>query len=175
MKISAVEDTSLRCLRHLAREGERTTIGRIAAAEGLTVENTAKILAGLRQGGLILSYRGKDGGYALARPAEEITVAEVLRAIGGPLFQVERCKGPQTDECCVHDSDCGIRPLWTRLDELVQAFFSAITLADLAHPETRVTEVMAAVGARSLDGLRPLPHVSTETSSPNIPLKRRNA
>lgn len=135
MKISTLEDHCLRCLSRLARARGRVTIGAIAEAEGLSVENTAKVLARLREAGLIESFRGKEGGYELARPAEEIAIADVLRAVGGELFESERCTGSGELDPCVHELSCDIRPIWTVLSELVNGVLSAITLADLVDEQ----------------------------------------
>jgi len=149
MRISAVEDQALRCLSQIARnDGTRTTISRVAESEGLSEENAAKILARLRDAGLIKSYRGKDGGYVLLRPAAEISIAEVLGAIGGPLFEVERCQGSDSrTDGCVHQEECGIRPVWLTLSQVVQDFLSSITLADLLPAENDVRSQVEGIAA----------------------------
>src|SRR5262245_24257105 len=88
MKITAQEEYGLRCLLHLGRvaEGQSLTIPDVAAAEGLSQPYVAKLLAVMRQGGLIESVRGRAGGYRLARPAVEISLGAVLRVLGEPLF-----------------------------------------------------------------------------------------
>src|SRR5579871_191905 len=88
MKITSQEEYGLRCLLRLARaeEGHSLTIPEIAAAEGLSGPYVAKILAVLRQGGLIDSARGRAGGYRLAQPPADITLGRVLSVLGEPLF-----------------------------------------------------------------------------------------
>lgn len=145
MRVSPLEDHCLRCLAQIARADGRVTISRIAEAEGLSVENTAKVMAKLREVGLIESFRGKDGGYVLARDAASISIADVLGAIGGELFEYDRCTGASASDPCVHSGDCGIRPIWTVLGDLMNAFLDRITLADLVAEEQRVEGKLAAV------------------------------
>ncbi len=150
MKISPIEDYSLRCLSHLARSsGRRVTIAAVAEAEGLSEENAAKVLARLRDAGLVTSFRGKDGGYVLSRPAEEISIATVLGDLRGRLFELDRCRGGSVEQGCVHVDDCGIRPVWLTLGEVVHAFLSSVSLADLVQPEravcARLDDIVAAL------------------------------
>src|SRR5208337_2362777 len=89
MKITAQEEYGLRCLLMLARAeegGNSLTIPEIAAAEGLSAPYVAKLLAVMRQAGLIESVRGRTGGYRLARPTAEVRLGRVLMVLGDPLF-----------------------------------------------------------------------------------------
>ena len=150
MRISTLEDQCLRCLARVAGSGGRVTIGRIAELEGLSVENTAKILGRLRESGLIESHRGKDGGYTLARPAETISVSEVLTAIGGELFEYERCTGSDDTGPCVHEPDCGLRPIWGTLGDLMNALLASISLADLVGDREALSNRLAEIRRRLL-------------------------
>src|SRR5688572_19845136 len=120
MKISSQEEFGLRCLLRLARadDGLSMTIPEIATAEGLSVPYVAKILAVLRQSGLIESVRGRAGGYRLASAAGEISLGTVMVALGDPFFEEGYCEkhaGPARDGHCVHDGDCTLRGLWHTL------------------------------------------------------------
>ena len=168
MKFSMVEDYSLRCLSLLARHpGQRLTINRIAESEGLSDENTAKIMARLRDAGLVESYRGKDGGYALSRPAASSSVAQVLGGVGGSFFETELCRGASDATACVHESDCGIRSVWTHLGEVIRQFLTSVTLEDLIKPENTV-QLTLMHGRDQIDrsrlalGTRLPAHVATE-------------
>ncbi|HUA94637.1 MAG TPA: Rrf2 family transcriptional regulator, partial [Acidimicrobiales bacterium] len=85
MHIPAKVDYGLRALLLLAAAGAPRTADELAAAQGLPPRFLGAILADLRRSGLVASQRGAEGGYRLARPAEEITLAEVIRALDGPL------------------------------------------------------------------------------------------
>src|SRR5262249_9079445 len=89
MKITAQEEYGLRCLLRLAgaTEGQSLTLPEVAAAEGLSVPYAAKLLAVLRQAGIIESVRGRLGGYRLARPPKQIGLGSLLLVLGEPLFE----------------------------------------------------------------------------------------
>src|SRR6516162_10837833 len=106
MKVSAQEEYGLRCLMRLAQAGvdHSLTIPEIAVAEGLSGPYVAKLLAVLRQAGLIESVRGRAGGYRLARPAADIRLGAVLRVLGEPLFAdpeyCQRHAGTEANRLC---------------------------------------------------------------------------
>jgi len=88
MKITSQEEYGLRCLLQLARAeaGHSLTIPEIASQEGLSHPYVAKLLAVLRQAGLIESVRGRAGGYRLARMPVAVTLGTILKVLGEPLF-----------------------------------------------------------------------------------------
>ena len=94
MKLSAQEEYGLRCLLHMAKAGpgQSQSIPEISRAEGLSIPNVAKLMRILRLGGMVDSVRGQAGGYTLARPADEISVGEVLSLLGGNLFGPQFCE-----------------------------------------------------------------------------------
>ncbi len=148
MKITAQEEYGLRCLMRLARVGgeQSLTIPEIAAAESLTPSYAAKLLAVLRQGGLIESVRGRAGGYRLAAAPEEIALGQVLLVLGEPLFDdpgyCQQHAGTETTGSCVHQSGCTLRALWLTLERWMRHALNEITLADLLQNEGRITELL---------------------------------
>src|SRR5438128_7419927 len=94
MKISAQEEYGLRCLLRLAKaESGAATLPEVATAEGLSVPYVAKLMAVLRNAGILGSVRGRSGGYKLAKPAEEIGLGSLLLILGEPLFdEVDYCQ-----------------------------------------------------------------------------------
>ena len=137
MRLTAQEEYGLRCLVQLAKAApESLTIGEVAGHEGLSEAYTAKLMRVLRQSELVESIRGKKGGYTLSRPADEISVGEVLKVLGGNLFSREFCERYPGDEAsCVHMSDCSVRVLWGGLELLVQTLLRDCTIADLLKGE----------------------------------------
>lgn len=135
MKLSAQEEYGLRCLLQVARRypGGSATIPEIAGAEGLSPHNAARYLATLRRSGLVDSERGQHGGYSLARDASLISVAEVLSALGGRLYDPGFCDHfTGMEEACQHSSvDCSIRGLWMRVQRAVDEVLSSTSLQDL--------------------------------------------
>jgi Rrf2 family protein len=149
MKITSQEEYGLRCLLRLARveSGRSLTIPEIANFEGLSIPYVAKLLAILRQGGLIDSVRGRAGGYRLASQPSEIHLGAVLMALGEPLFdEPQFCgKHPGTetsDGKCVHLGTCTLRELWNTLENWVREALDRITLADLLQHEGQITELL---------------------------------
>ena len=88
MKFTAQEEYGLRCLLQIGHQGGSLTIPEISARESLSIPYVAKLVRLLRQGGFVTSTRGQSGGYALARPPEQIVVGEVLAVLGGRLFDL---------------------------------------------------------------------------------------
>jgi Rrf2 family protein len=149
MKITAQEEYGLRCLLRLARagDGQSLTIPEIAAVEGLSSPYVAKILAVLRQAGLIESVRGRAGGYRLARSPAEIGLGSVLMSIGDPLYDdpgyCERHAGSEAESGkCVHINGCTLRALWQTLEHWMRHLLDQISLADLMHSERDIGEML---------------------------------
>jgi FeS assembly SUF system regulator len=121
---------------HLARasgaaEAPITTAGALAEATQLPVSTVAKVLKSLARAGLVTSVRGAAGGYRLARPAALITIAEMVRAIDGPLGVTE-CTSDE--DHCTRVSFCATRPHWSRINSAVSAALASVSLADMAVP-----------------------------------------
>jgi Rrf2 family protein len=142
MKLTTQEEYGLRCLLQLARQldGRSLSIADIARMEGITAPNVAKVMRALRRAGFVHSTRGQAGGYALARPADEIVVSKVIAALGGPLFDAGFCDrhagaGPN----CAHAGDCSIRPVLFQLQIAIDQVLGRLTLRHLicSEPEMR--------------------------------------
>lgn len=137
VRFTAQEEYGLRCMLQLARRAptpaESLSMAEIAEAESLTPAYVAKLLRTLRTAGLVDATRGQKGGYRLTRPAAEVSVGEVLVALGGRLYTPEFCaRHPGNDASCVHSTDCSIRSLWGRVDGLVHSVLDRTMLSDLA-------------------------------------------
>jgi|SRR6516164_5889145 Rrf2 family protein len=148
MKISSQEEYGLRCLLRLAGadEGHSLTIPEIAAAEGLSHPYVAKLLAVLRQAGLIESVRGRAGGYRLAGLPGDIKLGSVLRVLGEPLFDdpgyCQRHAGTEVDGNCVRHGACTLRALWQTLEQWMRHTLNQITLTDLLQSEQQISELL---------------------------------
>jgi Rrf2 family protein len=146
VKISAQEEYGLRCLLRLAQApNQALTLPEVAAAEGLSVAYAAKLMAVLRDSGLIDSTRGRSGGYRLAKAPDEIGLGSVLLVLGDPLFEEGYCQrhsGIAPDGVCVHHGGCSLKSLWATLELWMRGTLNQITLADLMEHEGRVTELL---------------------------------
>ena len=140
MKISAQEEYGLRCLVQLANlnDGESLTLPQIAEREGISTANAGKLMWLLNKAGFVQSTRGTKGGYSLQRPAEEIRLSEIIKVLDEDVLN-KHC-GSYTGllDSCVHNGDCGIRPVIVGLHEIVENALSQITLASLVGDEKSV-------------------------------------
>jgi Rrf2 family transcriptional regulator, iron-sulfur cluster assembly transcription factor len=143
--LSSLMEYGLRCLLQLAREREGPLTAReIAGAEGLSTPYVEKILAQLREGGLVKSVRGVRGGFLLTLPPEQTSLKDVFMALGSPLFTKEACERfTGLRETCVHTDDCGIRSLWFFLTREIDRVLERTVLSDLLQQERKVTTEMA--------------------------------
>lgn len=145
MKFSTQEEYGLRCLLQIARSTNKNgmTIPQISQAEGLSEANVAKMLRILRMGGIIESARGHEGGYRLARTADQIRIGDVLTVLGGRLFDQEFCEKHAGDEnICSHGTECTLRHVWQTVQTAVDDVLMHLTLQDLVHPiQKPITEI----------------------------------
>ncbi len=105
----------------------------IASAAGLPPPTVAKILKRMTRGGLVTSQRGVHGGYALSRPAEQISVADIIAALEGPVA-VTACVDGASGEACTVESLCLIRGCWDRVNAAVTRTLASMSLAEIAAP-----------------------------------------
>jgi Rrf2 family cysteine metabolism transcriptional repressor len=142
MMFSTKAEYGVRVMAHLARrEGESPiSLGSIAEAEGLPVAYLEHLVQRLRRAGLVESRRGAHGGYSLARPAEDVTMAEVVQALEGVIAPIECITaGADGSLVCARDGEPGHDPcptklLWTRVQGSIVRTLSDLTLADLVRP-----------------------------------------
>lgn len=138
MKITAQEEYGLRILIRIAgcRDSEGMSIPQLSTAEGLSSHYVAKLTRTLRMEGFIKSTPGSKGGYLLAKPADKIVINDVLKALGGALFDVKFCGSHSGSmKFCTHSVDCSSRSLWQMIQFIVDRFLDKITLHDLVNSE----------------------------------------
>jgi Rrf2 family iron-sulfur cluster assembly transcriptional regulator len=140
MKISAQEEYGLRCLVQLANlpDGDSLTLPQIATREGISTANAGKLMWLLNKAGFVHSTRGTKGGYFLARPATEIHLNEIIKVLDEDVMNKHCDSYTGVLDSCVHNGDCGIRPVIIGLHEIVENALSRITLAQLVGTESSV-------------------------------------
>ena len=115
------------------------SLAEIAAEEDLPRAYLEQLVVSLREAGLVTSTRGAHGGYELARPPETISMAEVLRALEGPIAPMMCASDdPEHATVCDRSARCTVNVLWVRVRDAVTGALDSMTLADLVPP--RVTE-----------------------------------
>jgi len=131
LRVSARAHYAVRAAAHLATgEGRLIKGEEIARTQCIPPKFLVQILASLRHARLVWSHRGMEGGYRLARPAEEVTVADVVRAVEGSLTSVQG--GPPAD--ALYGENGGVvRELWLTVESTIDSVLGSVTLADLAQ------------------------------------------
>jgi Rrf2 family protein len=133
MKITSSIEYATRLMTTLARAYGQAPLPaeRLAAADNVPADYVSQILLKLRRAGLVVSHRGSAGGYGLSRAPAEITLAQVVRAVDGDVFEdvCEKYDGGAKD--CRHQGGCSISPVWQRLGALVTQYFESVTLAKI--------------------------------------------
>jgi Rrf2 family transcriptional regulator, iron-sulfur cluster assembly transcription factor len=138
MKITAQEEYGLRILIRIGscKDSDGMSIPQLSEAEGLSTPYVAKLTRTLRMSGFINSTPGNKGGYILARPATEIIINDVLKALGGAIFDNDFCGTHSgTLKMCNHSVDCSSRSLWQMIQFLLDRFLDKVTLNDLVVSE----------------------------------------
>jgi FeS assembly SUF system regulator len=130
LRISKLTDYATVILARLAAEPERRfTATQIAAETHLAAPTVSKLLKQLHRQGLVMSTRGAAGGYVLARPAAEITAAQILDALEGPVALTE-CAGVASH--CGIERTCRVGHAWQRVNLAIRRSLQEISLLELA-------------------------------------------
>ena len=131
MKVSAKADYAVRAAVELASAGEGPVKAeRIAQAQEIPLKFLENIMSDLRNAGLVRSQRGVEGGYWLARPADEISIAQVIRAVDGPLAAV---RGRRPEDVEYAGSAERLREVWVAVRASLRNVLETVTVADVAH------------------------------------------
>jgi Rrf2 family protein len=130
MRVSAKADYAVRAAIELASmPADEPVKGEvIAGAQEIPLRFLENILAEMRQQGLVHSRRGAEGGYWLAKPSDEITIAEVIRSVEGPLASV---RGARPDELAYQGAAEPLKGVWVALRANIRSVLETVTLADV--------------------------------------------
>ena len=130
MRVSAKVDYALRATLELAAAGGLVKGEQLATAQGIPQKFLESILNDLRHAELVASRRGVEGGYSLARPADTITLADVIRAVEGPIATV---RGARPEDTEYHGAATGLRDVWIELRTSMRGVLETTSLADLVE------------------------------------------
>lgn len=128
--IPAKVEYGMRALLELADAGDPVTGDMLARAQGLPPKFLASIMNDLRRAGLVHSQRGMEGGYRLGRPPSEITAADVIRALDGPLAEV---RGLRPEMTSYEGAAARLQDLWVATRASLRAVLEGVTLEDLVR------------------------------------------
>ena len=145
VRVSAKVDYALRAAIELAALEDQWPVKgeRLAAGQDIPLRFMENILGELRQSGIVASKRGAEGGYMLARPPAEITLADVIRAVDGPLANIG---GLRPDQLTYEGSAAPMKDIWVAVRAALRGVLETTTLADVAGGE-----LPAAVTAATAD------------------------
>jgi Rrf2 family protein len=147
MRVSAKVDYAVRAMIELAAaDGGPVKADRLAQAQSIPATFLENIMVELRRAGLVRSQRGSEGGYWLARPAEEITLADVIRGVEGPLANV---RGQGAEELAYDGAAGPLREVWVAVRSSLRSVLETVTLADVVSGNLppAVAELTRAEGA----------------------------
>jgi Rrf2 family protein len=131
MHVTAKADYAVRAVVELASSSSDSPrkVDEVAQAQGIPVSFLENILTQLRSAGLVRSQRGPEGGYWLAHPPEEVNLAQVIRAVEGPLVGV---RGLRPEEVTYEGSAESLQQVWLALRANLRKVLEHVTLADVA-------------------------------------------
>jgi len=136
LRMSKLTDYGTLVLSQLAASGaEPASAGVVADRTHIALPTVSKLLKTLTRCGLVVSTRGAQGGYALARAPEEITAADIIDALEGPVAITE-CSA--TDGACTLESWCRVGNAWQRINLSIREALKQITLADLQQADAPI-------------------------------------
>ena len=131
LRISKLTDYAILVMVELARDSEVLSAHALAERVGIEVPTASKVLKLLSGHGLLDSYRGPSGGYRSNRSAGDISVAEVIEAIEGPVAMTE-CS--EEAGLCSQEDSCGLRGNWQRISLAVNRALQDVSLAEMSAP-----------------------------------------
>lgn len=131
LRISKLTDYGTVVLGHLAaNSGRIVSAADVAAATGIATPTVSKLLKSLGRARLVTSTRGANGGYELARPPSEISAADVIDALEGPV-SITECSA--ADSHCDYESICNVGGTWQRINVSIRRALDDVSLVDLTH------------------------------------------
>ena len=135
LRISKLTDYGVVLATHLAapREGDTLAVSDLARETGIPQPTVSKVLKQLSRAGVVEGQRGAQGGYRLARTADQITIAEVIAAVEGPIGVTE-CATDDELGTCELETRCDVRTNWQRINRAVSDALEGIRLSDMVLP-----------------------------------------
>jgi FeS assembly SUF system regulator len=135
LRVSKLTDYATVVMTCLAAVGDGVTSAQTLAERArLEAPTVSKLLKQLSQAGLVSSERGINGGYRLARPAERISIADIVVAMEGPIGMTE-CSAHSG--ACGHEPHCGVRVNWQRINQAIAGALANVSLADMLQAPSK--------------------------------------
>ena len=136
IRLAKLTDYGIALGTHFARHEQASLSAReLAESTHIPLPTVSKLLKVLSGRGLLQSQRGVRGGYTLSRPAQQITVADMVCALEGPVSITECTE----DTTCSIEHSCSVKPHWQKINGAIRAALDGLTLADMAQPELPIS------------------------------------
>ena len=140
MKISTKGRYGLKAVLDIAMHDEASSVGSIAARQCISENYLERLIAMLKKAGIVNSLRGAQGGYVLARPAEDISVGEVLRALEGDLNPVDCAEIDGSGDFCEGADTCITKFVWKRISDSINQAVNNLMISELARDGKHLIE-----------------------------------
>jgi FeS assembly SUF system regulator len=138
IRLTNLADYAVVVMTAAARSPElRLSAARVAELTTIPAPTVAKLMGTLARADLLTASRGVAGGFSLARPAVEISIAAIVEAVDGPIA-LTNCQSLDKHECAI-EGHCSVRGHWAPINQAVRAALAAVTLADLLRPAPAMT------------------------------------
>ncbi len=147
IRMSKLPDYAILILAHLARSPGTLTAHELAARSRVPLPTVSKLAKELSKAGLVVSHRGRNGGYGLARPAEQISVAEIVEALEGPIALTECAKPGGKADCGIEDT-CLARASWDPVSRAIESALRDLPLSSIAPFRAGDAAAPVRIGAR---------------------------
>ncbi len=131
IRMSKLTDYAILILAHLARSPGTLTAHELAERSRVPLPTVSKLAKELSKAGLVVSHRGRNGGYGLARTAEQISVAEIVEALEGPIALTECARPGGATDCDLEDT-CLARASWDPVSRAIETALRALPLSSIA-------------------------------------------
>lgn len=145
LRLSNLADYGVVVMTAAARsvaDGRLTSAAQVSVLTGIPAPTVAKLMGQLGRAGLLSSQRGVSGGFTLARSPGEISLADIVEAIDGPIA-LTHCGQPGAD-CCNLSTSCQVKPHWAPVNRAVRDALASVSLAELAPDRAPVTQQVPA-------------------------------
>ncbi|MDI9420528.1 MAG: Rrf2 family transcriptional regulator [Firmicutes bacterium] len=143
MRISTRGEYGVRAMLDLALHSsdEPVPLSAIAARQDISEHYLEQLISALRKAGLVISFRGAQGGYQLAKPAEEITIGDIIRTLEGPIAPMKCVEDSHAG--CTQSERCATRVLWQKLQASIEEVLENTTLAWLKDKARKIQATAA--------------------------------
>jgi FeS assembly SUF system regulator len=139
LRLSKLADYGCQVMAYMARDGGVHSASEVANSLGMAVPTVSKILKMLARDRLVESILGAKGGYALARYPKEISIAEIINAMDGPI-SITECS---STSICTRESFCSTKGNWQGINNVIQQALDKVSLAEMITPRSQVVDISA--------------------------------